>query len=398
MKGRFLWSEPRGRVHLVRIANPPDQLFSVEMLPELLEVCEEIEKDDGALVAVFTGEHDILFLSHLDPIHLEMLVDRPELFETPSGELAVVHQAFLRLSRLPALTIAAINGHAWGAGCELALACDLRLMVDRPETGIAMLEATLGLTPGAGAAYRLRRLVGPAGAFHILATARAIGPHRALEMGLVNELLPEEGFVDAAIDRAQRLTFHTRESIANLRKCIFGGDRDAEEAFRLEQEVYVAGLRSETARRRARIMLEQRTAGTGPGERAAGMPSFLLAPVLRRRPSLIIQALDQYFEPERARGISRTYRLDIEGRKGGSWTVEVDDGRLRVEKDGAAPADVTMIGTPEAWVDFITGRTGEIELFTSGRLRVYGDLMEAFEFESLFLHGEPSEEREAGHG
>lgn len=396
MKGRFIWNETRGRIHVVHIDNPPDQLFTVEMLPELLEVCDELEQDQDALVAVFTGDHPSRFLSHLDPTHLQMLVDRPELVEAQAGELAIVNQVFLRLSSVPVLTIAAINGHAWGGGCELALACDLRFMVDRPDAGIALVEAVLGLTPGAGGTYRLRQLLGPASALHMIATAKAVSPRRALELGLVNELLPAERFVDHAIDRANQLTFHTRESITNLRKCVFSIDPKAEEALSVEQELFVAGLRSETAKRRASIMLERRVTGSARPEWVSNMPAFLVAPVLRRRPSLIVQALEQYFDPERARGLSRTYRLEIEGRNGGAWNVEVKAGRLQVEKGGAAAADVTMIGTAETWIDFITGREGDLELFASGRLRVYGDLMNAIEFESLFMHGEHSQEPDVG--
>jgi enoyl-CoA hydratase len=384
MSEKYLRRECRGGVLVVRIANPPEQYFTIAMLPELTALCDEVESDPHILAVIITGDHPDMFLSHLDPSDLAALAEHPERFVEGADELSAVQQVFNRLSRVPPVTIAALNGHAWGAGCELALACDLRYMIDTPTAGIAMLESTLGLTPGAGAAARLRQLIGPAQAFHMLLTAQAADPSEALRLGLVHAVLPADGFVDWAIERARRLGFHTRESVQNVRRCIYGSDPIPEATYRLEQEIYVAGLRSETAVKRARRFLAHRGNGNGRGVRT-GMPDFLLNPVFRARPELIIKALREYFDPERAQGIRGTYCLEIVGRGGGTWTVTVADDDLAVERGDTAHPDVTLSATTTDWVDFVTGRVRDIELFVSGRMRVYGDLMCALEFESLFL-------------
>ena len=177
----------------------------------------------------------------------------------------------MRLAECPALTIAAINGRAWGAGCEFALACDLRYIRNAEPAGLAMLEAVIGLTPGAGAAYRLRRLLGPSRAFHLLLTAKAVGAAEALQLGLVHEVLSGDEFVAAVLERARRLTFHTRESIQSLRRCAFGAGDEAAAEFRHEQDIYVECLQS-----------GRRSGARGTSSGAAATPAAACRPAYRR--------------------------------------------------------------------------------------------------------------------
>ncbi|MGE0547822.1 MAG: enoyl-CoA hydratase/isomerase family protein [Kofleriaceae bacterium] len=95
------------------------------------------------------------------------------------------------------LTIAAMNGSAYGGGLELALACDLRILVEGAELGLT--EVRLGIMPGAGGTVRLSRLVGEARAKELILLGRRISATRALEIGLVNQVVPRAGLA-AAID------------------------------------------------------------------------------------------------------------------------------------------------------------------------------------------------------
>jgi enoyl-CoA hydratase len=383
MDGKYFRTERHGPVSLVRIDNPPDQFFTIAMIPELNALLDEVEQDHEIVVLVFTGASPNVFLSHLDPADLKFLGENPAEVASGSNRLSAIHHVFARLSRFPAVSIAGINGHAWGAGCELALACDLRFITAAENAGIAMLESVLGLTPGAGGAHRLCRILGPSRAFHMLLAAKALSSAEALATGLVHEVLPADGFSAHLLDRARQLTFHTRETIRNLRRCTALSEDDAESAYQLEQEVYVAGLTSATFHSRVRALLAQRS--NGKSSLSAGMPVFLMDSIFRRKPRLIIQALTDYFDPEKAGDLSATYRLEIDGKHGGAWTVRVCDGTLSIQPSDGESVDVTMAATASDWVDFITGKVADIELFVSKRMRVYGDLMKALEFESLFL-------------
>jgi enoyl-CoA hydratase len=103
---------------------------------------------------------------------------------------------FLQIERFPLPTIAAVNGYALGGGCELALACDLRLAAQSARFGQP--EAGLGIIPAAGAAYRLPRLIGAGRARELIFTGRIVDSEEALRIGLVNRVVPDERLLDEA--------------------------------------------------------------------------------------------------------------------------------------------------------------------------------------------------------
>ncbi len=99
------------------------------------------------------------------------------------------HAAMALLDRSPVPTIAAVNGYALGGGCEVAIACDLRVAAENATFGFP--EVSLGILPGMGGTQRLPRLVGPARAKELIFTGRRIGAEEAREIGLVNHVVPQ---------------------------------------------------------------------------------------------------------------------------------------------------------------------------------------------------------------
>ncbi len=99
------------------------------------------------------------------------------------------HAAMALLDRSPVPTIAAVNGYALGGGCEVAIACDVRIAAENATFGFP--EVTLGIVPGMGGTQRLPRLVGPAFAKELIFTGRRIGAKEAHEIGLVNRVVPQ---------------------------------------------------------------------------------------------------------------------------------------------------------------------------------------------------------------
>jgi enoyl-CoA hydratase len=130
----------------------------------------------------------------------------------------VMGEALHQLTLLPVPVIAAINGDAWGGGCEIITACDLRLM--RADARLHFVQARMGLTTGWGGTARLVRLVGTARALELLLTTRPVSADEAHQIGLVQRIVPAEGDVPAAAralaQELVRLPAHALAAIKGL--------------------------------------------------------------------------------------------------------------------------------------------------------------------------------------
>src|SRR4029077_19962155 len=105
------------------------------------------------------------------------------------------------IETMPQPVVAAVNGQAWGGGCELSLACTLRLVAESGH--FAQPEVNVGIIPGAGGTQRLPRLVGGGRGAELVLSGRVVRADEAVAIGLANALLPDDGFVDAAVAWAQ---------------------------------------------------------------------------------------------------------------------------------------------------------------------------------------------------
>lgn len=167
-----------------------------ETWAELAQVTEQLQKDEKVKVIIFTGAGDKAFVAGAD---VAALKDR-SLMETFYNE----NQAVLsKLATVDKVTIAAINGFALGGGCELALACDLRVASENAKLGQP--ELNLGILPGAGGTQRLTRLVGIGKAKELILTGEAIDAAEAWRIGLINKVVPVGKAVDAAKEMARKI-------------------------------------------------------------------------------------------------------------------------------------------------------------------------------------------------
>lgn len=180
---KYIQLEPEGDIAIVRI-NRPEALnaMNVDVVSELSRTIDIIAADDSIKVVIITGAGersfcagaDISYMVNIDPMQAERYA---------SSAQSVIN----KIERLEKPVIAAVNGFALGGGCELAMACDIRIASNNAKIGQP--EATIGITPGWGGTQRLMRLVGPAKAKEMIFTGKMITADQAAQIGLVNRVV-----------------------------------------------------------------------------------------------------------------------------------------------------------------------------------------------------------------
>jgi enoyl-CoA hydratase/carnithine racemase len=187
--------ERQGHVALVTLDRPEVlNALSFDTLGRLGEVLGILARADDVRAVIVTGAGPRAFCAGAD------LKERVDFTEAQTRAfVARIGDTFDSLAALPMPTLAAVNGVAFGGGCELALACDLRLLSRTAQIGLT--ETALAIIPGAGGTQRLPRLVGPARARELIFSARRVPADEALRLGLANEVCEP----DALLPRAREL-------------------------------------------------------------------------------------------------------------------------------------------------------------------------------------------------
>ncbi len=172
--------------------------LNLEVLIELDQMITMLYNDREIDVVIITGAGEKAFVAGADIS--EMKDKSPQESYTFARQGQVLFQ---RIQELPQPTIAAINGFAFGGGCELAMACDMRIATDKAKFGQP--EVALGIIPGFGGTQRLPRLIGRAKAMELILTGRTINASEALELGLVNKVVTTENLMDEAVSLAEAI-------------------------------------------------------------------------------------------------------------------------------------------------------------------------------------------------
>ena len=180
---KYIQLEPQSDIAILRI-NRPEALnaMNVDVISELSKMIDILAADDSIKVVVITGAGersfcagaDISYMVNIDPLQAER-------YATFAQDL------INRIDRLEKPVIAAVNGFALGGGCELAMACDIRIASSNAKIGQP--EVTIGIPPGWGGTQRLMRLIGPAKAKELIFTGKMIMADEAYQMGLVNKVI-----------------------------------------------------------------------------------------------------------------------------------------------------------------------------------------------------------------
>ncbi|MDX1388343.1 MAG: enoyl-CoA hydratase-related protein [Acidobacteriota bacterium] len=198
----------REGIAFIELHAPPANTYSYPMMRQLDDAILRGRFDPEIHVIVIRGAGEKFFCAGAD---IKMLTEADPVFKYYFCLHA--NETLGRLEQTPKLVIAAINGHAVGGGLEVAMAADIRLA--RAGAGkIGLPEVTLGVLPGTGGTQRLGRLVGKARAIEMMALGTTFSIAEAAEAGLVNHVLPDEGFDDAVAEYAARFVPPSRASMA----------------------------------------------------------------------------------------------------------------------------------------------------------------------------------------
>lgn len=227
----FLKVETQDAVTIMKISAPKSlNALNSTILKEINDFIDNL--DDNTRVLIITGDGEKSFVAGADISEMAHL-NEPEGYEF--GKLGA--GVFRKIETLTIPVIAAVNGFALGGGCELAMACDIRIASNNAKFGQP--EVGLGIIPGFSGTYRLPKLVGQGMAKELIYTGRAIRADEALRIGLVNAVYEPADLLDKACEMARRIVANAPVAIANAKKCINENyDLNADEGIELENELF----------------------------------------------------------------------------------------------------------------------------------------------------------------
>jgi enoyl-CoA hydratase/carnithine racemase len=241
--------ETRGAVALVWLDHPPANALSPETVDALRRAWEEVTAS-GVRALVIASANPRLFCAGAD-------IKAFTAMDEASGRayVAGTHELLRGFERSSIITLAAVNGLALGGGCELAMACDLRLAADSARFGQP--EIRLGIIPGFGGTQRLARLIGPAKALELNLVGEPIRAQEAEVLGLVNRVVPDEQLLDAALELAGTLAAQAPLAVAAIKQVSAHADLDV--GIAAEQAAFADVFASADAREGIAAFLEKRS-------------------------------------------------------------------------------------------------------------------------------------------
>lgn len=209
----FVKLERQGHVGVMTISRPEAlNALNSQVLTDLDAAIDQAEKDGEIYVVILTGDGRS-FVAGAD-------IGEMKEFSAVDGKRFGVRggNVFLKLENLSKPVIAAINGFALGGGCELAMACDIRLASEKAKFGQP--EVGLGITPGFGGTQRLPRIVGVSKAMELILTGKTIGAQEAKAIGLVSEVYPPEELMGKAMEMAEMICANAQIAVCQSKRCI----------------------------------------------------------------------------------------------------------------------------------------------------------------------------------
>jgi enoyl-CoA hydratase len=239
-------------IAVVKLNRPPVNSLNTKAYTELYDAFCELEKDDSVKAIVLTGAGEKAFAAGLD-------------VKEVAGKSIPDYFAFGRISRgsvdkvasVEKPTIAALFGFVFGGGCELALACDLRIASN--DANIGCPEVNLGIMPGSGGTQRLTRLIGVAKTKELLFMGDTVSGDEAYRIGLVNRVVAKEVLLEEAKAWAKKLASKPRVALGLIKSAIDNGmNMDLTSAITFENDCFTLTYVSEDGREGMAAFAEKR--------------------------------------------------------------------------------------------------------------------------------------------
>jgi len=220
----FLIRERHGAVLLLTMDREKTRnaLSDPDAIDSLVDACAEINADMSVRAVVLTGAHGVFSSGgNLKTLSAAVGAGLGEPVRSRQAYRDGIQRVPLALCNLEVPTIAAVNGPAIGAGCDLACMCDIRIAAD--EARFAESFVKLGLTPGDGGAWLLPRVVGMSRACEMAFTGRSVDAAQALNMGLVSEVVGQDALLPAALALAQEIAQHSGHALRLTKRLLREG-------------------------------------------------------------------------------------------------------------------------------------------------------------------------------
>lgn len=228
--------------------------LNIQLVKELIEAVAEAREDTNVQVVVLTGAGDKAFAAGADIAELAKLDPLEAVTFARRGQ-----RLTRDLERLGKPVIAAVNGFALGGGCELAMACTLRVAAETAKLGQP--EVNLGIIPGYGGTQRLTRLVGKGRALDLVLTGRMVSAQEALEMGLVNRVVPGDRLLEETRKLAHTLMEKGPLALRLAMEAVHDGQTlNLDDALNLEALLFAVSAATEDMREGLTAFLEKRKA------------------------------------------------------------------------------------------------------------------------------------------
>ncbi|MBP2657333.1 MAG: crt 2 [Firmicutes bacterium] len=247
--------EKTGDIGVITINRPKAlNALNIETLNELDSLMTGIAKDTMVKAVIICGSGDKAFVAGADITAMQKMSAIEARNFAKLGQMI-----FNKIENLPQPVIAAINGFALGGGCELAMACDIRIASDKAKFGQP--EVILGVTPGFAGTQRLSRLVGKGIAKELLFVGDQIDAIEAYRLGLVNRIVPAESLIDTAMAMAKKIVSRAPVAVQLCKAAVNEGmDMDLDSATAYEAEIFGLCFATEDQKEGMAAFVEKRKA------------------------------------------------------------------------------------------------------------------------------------------
>ena len=250
MPYELILTETHGQVGLITINRPQAMnALNNQLMRELMDALEAFDKDDGIGAMVVAG-NEKAFAAGAD---IKEMADRTIEQMMDRDHVAV----FGRIRTIRKPVVAAVSGWALGAGCEIALSCDMIVASESAKFGLP--EVTIGVIPGAGGTQRLTRAVGKAIAMEMILNNRTLSAQEALQFGLLNHVVPVSDFLNDALKLAEQIAERAPLAVRAAKKMINQSyERFLSDGLEQEKQIFYNLFDSEDQKEGMRAFIEKR--------------------------------------------------------------------------------------------------------------------------------------------